>query len=241
MIKIIKSLLPFTLKRAFKEHLGVPSLHWSLLNLKKKGFYPNVVIDVGAYEGYWTKEFLEVFQNAAILMIEAQESKEAYLKKIVRNNKNVTYSIALLSGEDDKKVIFNENETGSQINVMATEDQMLAGNNRTTLTIDTLLTKLNYPMPNFLKIDVQGHEIEVLKGASKSLATVEVCLLEVTLISFGDGSPLISELINFMDSLNFQMYDVSQFIRRPFDRAMYQMDVFFVKKYSPWVTDRRWN
>ena len=52
MINIIKSLLPFTFKRSVKDHLGVPSLHWSLQNLKKKGFYPKVVIDIGAYEGY---------------------------------------------------------------------------------------------------------------------------------------------------------------------------------------------
>ena len=224
-----------------KNHVGVPSLHWSLQNLKKKGYYPNVVIDIGAYEGHWTKDLLEVFPNAIVLMVEAQKSKEMYLKTIAQQNKNVTYSIKLLSAEDNKQVIFNENETASQINVLATEEQRLSGKTKTTITIDTLLKNLSYPLPNFLKLDVQGHEVEVLKGAIKSLATVEVCLLEVTLISLGDGSPLIIELMNFMDSLNFQMYDISQFIRRPLDKAMYQMDVFFVKKNSQWVTDRRWN
>ena len=99
--------------------------------------------------------------------------------------------------------------------------------------------KVFFKLPDFLKLDVQGHEIEVLKGAIRALPSVDVCLLEVTLISLGDGSPLIIELMNFMDSLDFQMYDISQFIRRPFDKAMYQMDIFFVKKNSPWVTDKR--
>jgi len=66
-------------------------------------------------------------------------------------------------------------------------------------------------------------------------------MLEVTLLTLGDGSPLIIELINFMDNLGFQMYDISQFIKQPFDKAMYQMDVFFVKKNSFLVTDKRWN
>ena len=92
-----------------------------------------------------------------------------------------------------------------------------------------------------MKLDVQGYEIEVLKGAIETISTVEVCMLEVTLLTLGDGSPLIIELINFMDNLGFQMYDISQFIKRPFDKAMYQMDVFFVKKNSFLVTDRRWS
>lgn len=241
MIKLIKSLFPFRFKRAIKDHLGVPSLYWSLQNLKQKGYQPNVVIDIGAYEGHWTEDFLEVFPDAKVLMVEAQKGKEIFLKKIAEQNKNVTYCIELLSAEDNKQVIFNENESASQINGLATDEQTLTGNAKTTITIDTLLTKLSFAMPNFLKLDVQGHEIEVLRGATKFLAIVDVCLLEVTLISFGDGAPLIIELMNFMDSLNFQMYDVSQFMRRPFDKAMYQMDVLFVKKNSPWVTDKRWN
>lgn len=241
MLKLIKSLLPFTFKRSIKNHLGVPSLYWSLHNLKKKGYSPDVVIDIGAYKGHWTIDFLEVFPDANILMLEAQENKETYLQKLAQKSKKVTYCIALLSSEDNKKVIFNENETASQINVLATKEHGFTGETKITITLDTLLKTLPFPKPNFLKLDVQGHEIEVLKGAANSLSTVSVCLLEVTLISLGDGSPLIIELMNFMDSLDFQMYDISQFMRRPYDKALHQLDILFVKKDSPWVTDKRWN
>ncbi|MEQ1554978.1 MAG: hypothetical protein ABL929_12405, partial [Ferruginibacter sp.] len=74
--KFIKSIFPFSFKRSVKEHLGVPSLHWSLQNLKKKGFNPTQVVDIGAYEGGWTKDFLEVYPQSNILMIEAQPQKE---------------------------------------------------------------------------------------------------------------------------------------------------------------------
>jgi 16S rRNA G527 N7-methylase RsmG len=81
-MKLIKKLLPYKYKRAVKEKLGVPSLHWSLQNLKKKNFHPATVLDIGAYEGYWTRDLLEVFPSARILMVEAQKNKAPFLEKI---------------------------------------------------------------------------------------------------------------------------------------------------------------
>ena len=106
MIKIIKSLIPFSFKRSFKDKLGVPSLHWSLQNLKKKGFRPTHVVDVGAYEGNWTIDFIEVFPEAKVLMVEGQKSKTEKLKQVENKFPSVKFSINLLSSEDDKSVSF---------------------------------------------------------------------------------------------------------------------------------------
>ena len=74
MIFILKKILTNKFKRSIKERLGVPSMHWSLQNIKKLGFDPKFAVDIGAYEGFWTRDFLEVFPNAQVLMIEAQKS-----------------------------------------------------------------------------------------------------------------------------------------------------------------------
>jgi FkbM family methyltransferase len=237
MIKFIKSIFPFSFKRSVKEHLGVPSLHWSLQNLKKKGFTPANVVDIGAYEGGWTKDFLEVYPQANILMIEAQQKKEPILKKVKTNFPNIDYAIALVSSDDNLEVNFLENETASHINFNKNEKLK---NIVKTKSLETILSEKNKPFPNFLKLDVQGHEIEVLKGCTNVLKTVEICLLEVTLIKLGDNDVLFTELNNFMDSKGFQVYDITQFMRRPFDKAMYQMDVLFIKKESDYVNDRNW-
>ncbi len=104
-----------------------------------------------------------------------------------------------------------------------------------------MLAEKKIPFPDFLKLDAQGHEIEVLKGGLKALSHTEICLLEVTLIGLGDQSTLFTEINNFMDQKGFQIYDVCQFMRRPYDKAMYQMDIMFVKKNSTLVSDKRWN
>jgi hypothetical protein len=80
-MKFIKQLFPYKFKRKIKDSLGVPSLHWPLLNLKACGFDPVFALDIGAYTGEWTEQFLEIFSGKMVLMIEAQESKNLCLKK----------------------------------------------------------------------------------------------------------------------------------------------------------------
>ena len=82
--------------RAVKEKLGVTSLHWSLQNLKKKNFNPASVLDIGAYEGYWTVALREVFPNLKVFMVEAQKSKMPFLEKIrVKYPKNLLYNCSI--------------------------------------------------------------------------------------------------------------------------------------------------
>ena len=243
MISLIKNLFPFSFKRSVKEQLGVPSLHWSLQNLKKKGFNPTHVADVGAYEGNWTKDFLEVFPNALVLMIEAQKSKLNILNEVQKNNAGVKYSINLLSSENNKEVEFLENETASHINMNSFKNNdtaVITKNIVRTKTLDSVLEENSFEYPAFLKLDVQGHELEVLKGGLKTLNAVQICLLEVSLLNLGDNAPLFFEIQQFMDVQGFQMYDICQFMRRPYDKALFQMDVLFIKKNSSFVNDGNW-
>ena len=239
MMNIFKKILPYKYKRSIKESLGVPSLHWSLQNLKKNNYRPVNVVDIGAYKGEWTQDFLEVFPHANVCMIEAQKTIECFLEIVKKRYPAVDYSIALLSSDDGIDKPFAENETASH--VLKNHDEGSTVNLIRTSTLDTLLVEKKFPWPDFLKLDVQGHEIEVLKGAEKSFASAEICLLEVTLLDLGDNDPLLLEVLQFMDTKNFQAYDISQFMRRLLDKALYQLDVFFVKKNSALVSKKSWN
>lgn len=235
---LLKKLIPFQYKRAIKEHLGVPSLHWSLANLKKKGWYPAAVVDVGAYEGHWTLDVLEVFPEARVLMVEAQKGKEETLRKLVRKFPGTSYAIQLLSCVSGEEKYFYENETASHVATGEPDDNTAV--KLTTVTLDDLLLQLNFPPPDFVKLDVQGHEKEVLLGAEHCLRKATVCLLEISLLNIGGNTPLLAEMIQFMDSRGFQAYDFSHFIRRPYDKALYQVDMFFVRKESFLATEQRW-
>ncbi len=237
-MQILKQLLPFQYKRKIKENLGVPSLHWSLQNIKKVGFNPGFAIDIGAYKGTWTTEFLEVFPGTKVLMLEAQASKEPFLKKVCESRKNLSYEIALLGADKGGKQYFLEVETGSH--VQRSEEITSKTKEMHTSTLDDIIEKGNYPKPDFIKVDVQGFELEVLKGGKKALDACEVCMLEVSLIEIIPECPLLSEVLIFMNERNFEPYDVTELMRRPFDKALFQLDVMFVKKSSRLLESKRW-
>jgi FkbM family methyltransferase len=235
-MNFLKRLIPFRTKRTIKENLGVPMLHWSLLNLKRLGYSPTFVVDAGAYEGYWTRDFLEVFPESSVLMLEAQSSKESKLQTVCQGFPLVHYHIALLSATDGAEFGFIENETASHITADLTNaTRVIKGE-----TVDEIIRRKGLPFPDFFKLDVQGFELEVLKGSKGCLLQAEFCLLEVTLLQIGE-EPLMINVINFMDEHGFQPYDICQFIRRPYDQALYQIDLLFVKKSSSFISERRWN
>ena len=93
---------------------------------------------------------------------------------------------------------------------------------------------MHFPYPDFIKLDVQGYEIEVLKGSKSALAAAEFVLVEMTLMPLSH-EPIILEVMNYMDSVGFQLYDIPALMRKPYDKALYQIDGLFVKKDSNFI------
>jgi FkbM family methyltransferase len=81
-----------------------------------------------------------------------------------------------------------------------------------TDTLDSLLTKNNYNNPDFLKIDVEGAELDVLNGGIKSIANdIFGIQIEVRFIEFYKNSPLFSTINNFLINNNFQLFDMNRY------------------------------
>ncbi|HRO41274.1 MAG TPA: FkbM family methyltransferase [Flavipsychrobacter sp.] len=236
-MNVLKKLLPDSFKRNIKEQLGVPSMRWSLQNLKKLGFSPKAALDIGAYKGEWTNEFLVVFPDTEVLMIEAQTSKAEGLRQLCDKNRNVRCHIGLLGAKEGDEVVFSEDETASFVD----RDKTTNGKIRKTETVDSILKKHGFPTPDFLKLDVQGYELDVLTGSEDALSHVSFCLLEVALLDYGKGNPLLLDVISFMDSRGFQAYDILQLMRRPYDKALDQMDMLFIRKDSILIKEKRWS
>jgi len=107
-------------------------------------------------------------------------------------------------------------------------------------TIDEIVRSKVVAAPDFLKLDVQGYELEVLKGALKTLPQVSAVLAEVNLIDIHRGAPLLDELVLFMRDGGFLAYDICGLARRPLDRALWQADFIFVPQDSALRSDKRW-
>ena len=99
-----------------KHSRGVLSMWWSIENLRRAGFVPRTVIDIGAFEGHWTERVLPLFNEAKFLMVEAQAGKRSLLESVKsRHAGRVDYAIAVLGAQSKKSVPFYSMETGSSV------------------------------------------------------------------------------------------------------------------------------
>ena len=105
-------------------------------------------------------------------------------------------------------------------------------------TLDRTIEEQEFPPPQLIKLDVQGYELEVLKGATRALASAEFVLLEVSVWQYNENSPLIEEVVAFMSGAGFVTYDVFD-INRLSDGTLLQLDVLFIRKDSFLLDEKR--
>ena len=240
MIKsFLKSLVPARSKQLLRDKLGVPSQELSFKNIKRLGFSPKVCLDIGAYEGYWTKGFKEIFPECAVMMLEGQTSKEPVLIKTRQAYNDVEYKIALL-GATESPVSFNIYDTASSVLIEHNTTNAKV-ETRNLIPLDKLLENSAFAQPDFIKIDTQGYELEILKGGEKTLAYAGFVLLEVSFLDIYMNCPLIADTVSFMKQRGFVGYDICTLMKRPLDHALFQADFLFVKENSAFRQNKQWS
>jgi FkbM family methyltransferase len=227
----VKDRLLGCLPDEFKYRRGMITLDASIRNLRRNGFEPGSIIDIGAYHGEWSRMARRHFPGAQIYMFEANPEQEPILSSVVKEIGAAEYRIALLGSKPADSVRFFVKGTGSSV---LEENTSLPGSvaQFPMATLDSVLIGKALPGPYFLKLDVQGFELEVLRGAQQILQETEAALLEVSLLEYNKGAPMFAEVVAFMDAQGFAVYDISGFYRRESDDALYMVDLLFVRANS---------
>ena len=80
-----------------------------------------------------------------------------------------------------------------------------------------------------LKIDVQGYEATVLRGAAASLREVAAVQLEMSLMPLYEGAPLLAEVVRTLDELGLRLVGIEPGIADPTTGYLLQADGIFVR------------
>ncbi len=205
--------------------------------IRAQGFAPSCVVDVGAANGGWTLECRSIFPDATYLLVDPLDENWA--------------ALAGLAAMDRERIRVWQGALGAApgelpINVHADQSSFLPSaefqSSLRTVSVrrlDCLLDELGLKGVMLLKADVQGYELEVLKGASGCLPLVEVMLLEVSFRRIYDG-PLAHEVIAEAGRLGFRIFDIASYAQRANDGALLQSDMIFVRDGSALTANERW-
>ena len=228
------------IKKYLTKKLGVPEIPSSLERLSKLSFQPNQIFDVGAYKGDFANLCLKYFPNADIALFEVLEHRVEQLNLLALKNPKIKVFQTLLGATAQEKVNFNQAETASSV-LVEQIPQNFSVESYPMATIDQIVNnRFAGKSPDFLKMDVQGYELEVLKGAENSLQGVQVILAEISLLDIHQNVPLLAEIIKWLNERDWVAYDICGLTRRPLDQALWQADFIFVPCNSKLRADKRW-
>jgi FkbM family methyltransferase len=194
--------------------------------LAKRDFIPNVVLDIGAATGQWTRLALKYWPGAKYFLVEPLEERRTALDRLCQEHPNVSYILAAAGA------------AAGELPIGILPDQLdgssfLYGDVHRTVpveAIDDLLDAGRIEPPQFMKLDVQGYELEVLKGAGRALESCPLVLLELEFFRFTPSMKLVHESIEWMVLRGFRPYEIVDILRRPYDGAMGQCDILFVRE-----------
>ncbi|MBE9048062.1 FkbM family methyltransferase [Pleurocapsales cyanobacterium LEGE 10410] len=212
------------------------SMHACLQQALQNGLKPATIIDVGAAQG--TPALYEVFPKARHIFVEPLKEFTTYLDTLVGKLDKAEYIIAA-AGTQRSNIVINVHPdlVGSSI-YKEGENSNVNGVERIVpvVSLDRICEEKGAEGPYLIKIDTQGSELNVLRGAEEVLQKTDFVILEVSLFEFFQDGPQLFECINFMKKRGFVAYDLFNLQYRLLDGAMSQVDIAFVRENSHFRT-----
>jgi hypothetical protein len=95
--------------------------------------------------------------------------------------------------------------------------------------LDEYLKKTGLPNPNILKIDAEGWDLEVLKGAEKTASNADVILMEAA-VMHKIFKNKVQKVILELESKGFTLFDITDLNRTSLSNALWLVELAFVKK-----------
>lgn len=196
------------------------------------------VIDVGGYIGSFAYAMRTLLPEAQIYSFEPLAGN---YKKLVRNltplGRFQAFQTAL--GERSGSVDFHQSDFSASSSVLEMADlhrqAFPQSGHQTRLTVplarlDDYLDQMNLQPAVLLKLDVQGYEAAVLRGAAQTLARVDYLFCELSFAELYAGQPLFDDLYALLTAAGFRFAGSLDSLLSPLDGSILQADGLFIRQ-----------
>ena len=192
---------------------------------------PRTVIDIGVGRG--TNNLYRAFPDKEFILFEPLQDFKPYIDKISKKYNCGVFYMAVGSKKGNVKIQVNPNrptKTSFKTRTEETRSKATVLETRTIkmTTLDDFYRKnQGIKKPVLLKIDTEGYEMEVIKGANKFLKIVDTVIAEVSVGKRFHDSYQFEDFIRIMNKNGFSVFDIlsiTNFVSRPGTRYV---DVVF--------------
>ena len=195
-----------------------PQQHITFLENIFLEFNPDnmVIYDIGSSVLHWTQNAQNIWKNSKIYLFDGMtEMKLFYDEYNNKNNTTYDYNIGILCDEDYKRICFYQNDEFSGGNSYYKEIGHIDSHKIFTeknikqkigMKLETIVKMKNIPAPDLIKIDVQGAELDILKGSMKIINNSKFLIVELQHIEYNKGAPLCNETCNFLIENGWEVY-----------------------------------
>jgi FkbM family methyltransferase len=238
----VRRLPLFQLPRPASTERPIANIRSFLEDVQARGFTPEGILDVGAHRGDWTRMALSIYPQATVVMIEPLEQMCAPLSALCGERPGC-HHVKVAAGRAETELIqtMGDDHDLGWATFLPDPNKSPRQKRTQVVTIDSILAKYTDFRPDLVKIDIQGFELEALSGGSKLFGMTELFVIETSLFSFMERQPMTRDVISFMADRRYEIYDITEFVRRPYDGALGQLDIAFVKRDGFLRPNDRWN
>ncbi|MEY8611542.1 FkbM family methyltransferase [Parabacteroides segnis] len=199
----------------------------------------DTLFDVGANIGQFSENIRRYGYKNKIVSFEPLSEAFGVLQKKSKNDKlwNICNSAI---GDIDDMVEINVSQNLQSSSILPMKDTHLKAapysryykKEKVKISrIDTIINNYADKQSNlFVKIDTQGFEKKVIEGAILSLPQIKGFIMELSFVPLYDGETLFLDMISYMESLQFEMWQIEPGFYDENKQRLLQADVVFVSK-----------
>ena len=199
---------------------------------KKVNFYPNHIFDIGANTGSWTRQVLNSYPEANYSLFEPQEWLKSNISDITNSNNKVKFypiGVGKTIGEFDFTIVERDDSCNFYI---SKEEAIKKGYKQIKVpvsTIDQFIFDQKIEVPELIKIDAEGLDLDVLDGAIGCFGITEVFMVEVGVVNKVFKNDIFS-MIQYMDQKGYRLFEITDLNRLFNYQVLWLMELVFIKK-----------
>jgi FkbM family methyltransferase len=202
------------------------SMQFALRRLSKLYNDIDLIIDIGASDGSWSKMAYGYWPKSTYFLFDPLKDKYDIQLELLAMVRNRYFPIAL--GDYDGMISFDLSSDiyGSGVYGKSLESAYIVDVRK----LDTIIEDIEIYKRILVKFDTHGYEIPIIKGSKKVLSCASIVIVEVYGFYISNTTKLFHEVSSILEELGFRLYDIVDIVRREGDEAFWQCDAVYVSK-----------